>query len=140
MRLTTQEEIKKHLDFSLMIKSPERVTVTGALPELFFRIMADANKPSGFDNHLLFLNSLITPRICRSHYQVSQRLRSKAARLSVAHERGFRPACEVNLHKKKDRIWIIRSLLASLFNCHHFSHEQYFVIHFVKNQKCKWPC
>lgn len=31
-----------------MIKSPERVTVTGALPGLFFRIMADANKPSGF--------------------------------------------------------------------------------------------
>lgn len=48
MRLTTQEEIKKHLGFSLMIKSPERVTVTGALPGLFFRIMADVNKPSGF--------------------------------------------------------------------------------------------
>lgn len=38
---------------------------------------------------------LTPPRLCRSRYQTSQRLTSEAARLSVVHEREFRPAYEV---------------------------------------------
>ena len=37
----------------------------------------------------------ITPRLCRSRYQASQRLTSEAVRLSAVHERGFWPTCEV---------------------------------------------
>ena len=37
----------------------------------------------------------MSPRLCRSRYQASQRLTSEATRLSVVHELEFRPAYEV---------------------------------------------